>query len=262
MNTEIGTDNQEDLRIKDITLLQKRLEHKKTQLDTFSIRWWGFLVAALMGLAATFFEDQFGFYESRPTSEYISIFVIVTAFSALGYLFFIFYMRSFIQSSIRRIEYDLAFAGADELQTNIEENFFTKLVQINFKYIDKYYFQTQEQASKSFRFSAWAGVAGLAVVVVGVGLMYFEKTTPGYVAATAGIISEFIAAIFFYLYNRTILKMGEYHQKLVITQNIGLALKISETLPEKDRISSQTKIIEQLTDNVNSYLSPLHQKNG
>ena len=49
-----------------------------------------------------------------------------------------------------------------------------------------------------------------------------------YVVTAAGILSEFIAAVFFYLYNKTIQKMREYHQKLVLTQNISLALKISD----------------------------------
>src|SRR6185312_16701793 len=33
-----------------------------------------------------------------------------------------------------------------QLQENLQEDFFTKLVNINFKYIDKYYLQTQVQA--------------------------------------------------------------------------------------------------------------------
>ncbi len=66
---------------------------------------------------------------------------------------------------------------------------------------------------------------------------------------------HFFAAVFFYLYNQTVLKMGEYHQKLVLTQNIGIALKITESLPEEGRAKAQQLLVEQLTFDINAHLS-------
>ena len=144
------------------------------------------------------------------------------------------------------------------LQDNLEENFFTNLVKINFKYLDKYYLQTQVQAEKSFILSALAAVFGFLVIVVGILLMIFDKVNSSYVATGAGLISEFIAAIFFYLYNRTILKMSEYHQKLVLTQNLSLALKISEALPKKERTETQVKLISELTLDINKLITGIN----
>ena len=90
-------------------------------------------------------------------------------------------------------------------------------------------------------------------------MMYMGKTTPAYVSAASGVLGEFIAAVFFYLYNRTILKMGQYHQKLVITQNVSLALKIAEGLPEAERVKAQLELIHQLTHDVNRYLTETHE---
>jgi phosphate/sulfate permease len=142
-----------------------------------------------------------------------------------------------------------------ELHAKLEEDFFTKLVNINFKYIEKYYLQTQVQAEKSFRLTLFASVVGLGIICTGIGIMWRGKTTPGYVTTGAGLISEFIAAVFFYLYNRTILKMGQYHQKLVLTQNVSLALKIAEGLPDGEKAKAQAQLVEALSKDVNQLLS-------
>lgn len=142
-----------------------------------------------------------------------------------------------------------------KLQEQLESNFFTNLVKINFKYLDAYYLQTQVQAEKSFLLSALAAIIGLGIIIAGIVMMFLDKTKPAYVTTGAGILSEFIAAILFYLYNRTILKMSEYHQKLVITQNISLALRIAETLPDSEKTGAQVELIKALSQDVNKHLT-------
>lgn len=79
----------------------------------------------------------------------------------------------------------------EELQEELEKDFFTNLVRINFKYLDKYYLQTQEQGDKSFLLSAAAAVAGLSIIVAGITLMFFDKAQPAYLTTAAGVLSEF-----------------------------------------------------------------------
>jgi hypothetical protein len=145
----------------------------------------------------------------------------------------------------------------EELQEKLDENFFTNLVKINFKYIDKYYLQTQVQANKSFLLSCFAALVSFGVVIAGIVLIYRNQNqeTAGYVAAGAGCLGQFVSAIFFYLYNETITKMAQYHQKLVLTQNIGLALKITEDLQGESKTQAQIKLIETLTFDINRYLT-------
>jgi hypothetical protein len=161
------------------------------------------------------------------------------------------------KSELRQIKIKLLEIGAQELKDNIEIDFFTKLVEINFKYLDQYYLQTQEQADKSFWLSVIAGVVGFIIIITGVIMMFLnadKNFQPSYITTGAGVITEFIASVFFYLYNRTILKMSQYHQKLVITQNISLALKTADALHEsKEKVLE--KIIESLTQDVNKHLS-------
>lgn len=145
--------------------------------------------------------------------------------------------------------------AAEKLQEDIEHDFFNNLVKINFKYIDKYYLQTQIQADKSFLMSAFAGFAGLAIIVVGIVMMYAGRTEPAYVTTAAGLISEFIAAVFFYLYNETVLRMAEYHRKLVLTQNVGLAMRIVQDMPGEAKLEAQRQLVDRLTSEINVLLA-------
>jgi len=88
-------------------------------------------------------------------------------------------------------------------------------------------------------------------------MLFFRQTAKdaGYVATSAGVLGEFIASVFFYLYNRTILKMGEYHQKLVLIQNVSLALKISEELPAAEQVVARSKLIDYLSKDINTFLT-------
>jgi membrane associated rhomboid family serine protease len=176
----------------------------------------------------------------------------------IGFLFglgMFFYFRLLLSQAIRGQDKLLTGAGIVDLQETLDEDFFTKLVKINFKYIDKYYSQTEAQANKSFTLSAVVAIVALGIIIAGIVMMYLGKTQPAYVSAASGVMGEFIAAVFFYLYNRTIIKMSEYHQKLVITQNISLALKIAEGLPENERVRAQVELIQRLTDDCNRYLT-------
>ena len=144
--------------------------------------------------------------------------------------------------------------ASEALQGALEQDFVTNLVRINFKYIDTYYLQTQLQADKSFNFALAAAVVSLALIIFGIVLSLFGQTSSATVSAGAGILGEFIAAVFFYLYNQTVAKMADYHRKLVFTQNIGLALKISDGLPVDEKTKAQTTLIHTLSNNINEYL--------
>lgn len=147
----------------------------------------------------------------------------------------------------------------NQLQEQLSEDFFTNLVRINFKYIDKYYLQTQVQANRSFMLATVAASVSLLIIIIGILMMYMgssDKLTPAYITTISGLLGEFIATVFFYLYNRTVMEMSEYHQKLVLTQNVSLALKIAQELTDTDSKSkAQVGLIECLSKDINMYLT-------
>ena len=238
-----------------LAVLQTRKLHVERRLDGFRFRGWILSLFALAGgLIGYAFRASTSWGEELTIAKSIPSIIIGICISSFLYFYFTFIFRYGGQSALRRIDFRIAQLGGDKLKENIEENFFTKLVQINFKYLDQYYLQTQEQADKSFRLAAFAAISGLAIIVVGILMMLFNKTEPAYVTTSAGILSEFIAAVFFYLYNRTILKMSQYHQKLVITQNVSLALKITDEMEKDQKTKSLELLIDRLTTDINKYL--------
>ena len=242
---------------------EKELRLRKLQLterlNFFQFKWWGWFLSVIFGgIAFVCFKISFDYKDSAVTLSY-ALFTFHFVLGALCGVFLYAYTLGLLRVSffnkVRRVETELLQYDSEALQDTIEENFFTKLVQINFKYIDQYYLQTQEQADKSFRLAASASVAGLFIIAFGIVMMLFDKTEPAYVTTSTGVISEFIAAIFFYLYNRTILKMSQYHQKLVITQNISLALKITDEMSGDNKAESLKLLVERLTTDVNKHLT-------
>lgn len=253
-NTDIESEFS-DNTIERISILKKNKEHVQQQLQSFRLVWWGWLLASLLGAGVYYSFFLRNNFLQNDVSYLISKMMIGAFFGAFLYTYSFGAFRFMLSSKLRRLDVELVKAGAVELQENIDQNFFTKLVQINFKYLDQYYLQTQEQADKSFRLSTFAAISGLLIVVTGVFMIYYGKTVPAYVTTAAGVLSEFIAAVFFYLYNRTILKMSHYHQKLVLTQNISLALKITDEMGKEQKEKALVLLIDRLTIDVNKYLT-------
>ena len=141
------------------------------------------------------------------------------------------------------------------LKEKSDADFFNSLVTINFKYIDQYYLQTRTQANKSFVAAVIAAAIGFGVMIAGIVLMYRGAAEPGYVSTAAGLVSQFVAAVFFYLYNKTVISMAGYHRKLVLTQNVGLAMRITQDLPDDKRAEARLQLIDRLSHDINTLLA-------
>ena len=85
--------------------------------------------------------------------------------------------------------------------------------------------------------------------------MYFGVVEPSYITCGAGVITEFISAVFFYLYNKTVSSMSKYHNKLVLSHNISTALKVAETLPESQQIEAKNLIVSELLKDINTHMT-------
>jgi len=231
----------------------------ENRLQGFKFQWWVaicyIVVCGLLGYGYSSWKDERG----STIASSIPYIIFGSTFGIFIYSYVIFIIRTAAQHSIRRIEMQLAKFGSDELKDKLEENFFTKLVQINFKYLDQYYLQTQEQAEKSFRLSVFVSIAGFLIIATGIFILYYRpngnEKIAGYVTTGAGTLSQFISAVFFYLYNQTILKMSQYHQKLVLTQNISLALKMTDDMDKESKTKALEILIDRLTADVNKYLT-------
>lgn len=182
--------------------------------------------------------------------EPIDIFSTIISSFSISALIIIYFNLSFSLANTKKqrkaIEKDLE-------HTTIELDVDKNLIETSFKYLDQYYMQTREHAQKGFFVTVTVSIVGAIIIAFGIFSLYAGKTNPAYVTTACGIITEFIAAVYFYLYNKTIQGMNSYHNKLVLSQNIALALKLSYSLEEK-RDEAKMLIIQELVKDVNTHI--------
>lgn len=128
------------------------------------------------------------------------------------------------------------------------QEYFNKLVRVNVSFLEEYYAQVKRHTALSFSFSLLVGLLGFALIVTGLVTGFVngdnqinDTDVISYISSASGVLIEFIAGVFFYLYNKTVIQLKEYHEKLVNVQNILVAnqlLEVVENTEKKDDIIS------------------------
>ena len=149
----------------------------------------------------------------------------------------------------------------ENMQEKVAENLFESSLKINYKYLDQYYAQTREHAGKGFLITICVTIVGAVLLSLGIISMFIDKTDASKITVASGVIVEFISAIMFYLYNRTVQSMGNYHDKLFLSQNVAMALKVSDSISEENRDEIKSQIVKELITNVNAYIMNSDDKN-
>ena len=99
---------------------------------------------------------------------------------------------------------------------------------INNASVEKYVQQSREQAEASFHLSRRVAIAGFALlgvgIVVGIISQFTEyPLTAAFLAAVGGVLTEFIAGVFFWLYNRTLQQINMFYRGMMKQQQDALA---------------------------------------
>ena len=234
---------------------QKEYKKLKLKLDTLQngekkkLSWvLGIFMAIFISIIFFLFFRE-SIYVKDSTSI---IFSCIIGTSSGGLM--IVYMQLLIEIQENKIRREMIEYEAEDIKEDIKEDIFENSIKMSYKYLDQYYLQTREQAQKGFLVTVCIAVFGAILIGAGIIAMFLGKTNPSYVTCASGVITEFISAIFFYLYNRTISSMSKYHNKLVLSQNISIALKVAESLSTEDKIKAKNQIINELLKDINSYL--------
>lgn len=109
------------------------------------------------------------------------------------------------------------------------------------------YSLSRSQASMWFRWTLGVSVLGFILLTAGVLLVFIKQTTPAIVNSIAGILTEFLALIFFRQANSVNQHQDRYHQDLLKRQQILDAVQLARLVCQKqtrDRITET--IIQQL----------------
>lgn len=124
--------------------------------------------------------------------------------------------------------------------------YFGNLVRINVDNLSDYYTQVRVHTNNSFWASIAAGGLGFLLIVAGltVGFVQGDAESISFVATGSGVAVEFISGVFFYLYNRTVRQLKDYHDSLLDVQNILLSFRIVEQTGEQQRGALFEKILD------------------
>jgi hypothetical protein len=128
--------------------------------------------------------------------------------------------------------------------------YFEKLVNINVENLSAYYITVKSHANKSFFASLFVALAGFVLIGVGIELAMThakEGISVAQLSGLAGVATEFISAVFFYLYSRTVRQMKEYHNSLLAVQNVLLSFKlVGETTEPTEKVPMIRIMLEYL----------------
>lgn len=114
-----------------------------------------------------------------------------------GFLFHHFLSLFDYKLYVKVNEYELR-----HLHEEVQNDIFENSIKMSYKYLDQYYLQIRDQAQKGFVVTVCVSVFGAILIGVGIVLMFMNITNPSYITCASGVITEFIATIFFYMYNK------------------------------------------------------------
>lgn len=140
--------------------------------------------------------------------------------------------------------------AADPTATATTKGFFKELVEFNIQYLQAYYVLIKEHTQKSFLISIISGIFGFGLIMWGICLGFYDKNNftnnLAYLSTASGIIIEVMAGVFFYLYNKTIRELKEYHNNLLDVQNILLSFNIVQDLEGETKAEMLSQLIASL----------------
>lgn len=188
----------------------------------------------------------------------VLIAVVSSVYSVFGVMYFYLRYRSsalkldealerfYIRKRLLPLDIPTSNDERSEARSDTDDaQYFEKLVAINVENLSTYYIQVKEHANKGFTASIVMGVLGFALLSAG--LVYGfsagnKDATITYLTFASGAVIEFVSAVFFYIYNKTVTQMKDYHDSLLYVQNILLSLKLVDGISDqgsKDAATSQ-----------------------
>jgi hypothetical protein len=131
-------------------------------------------------------------------------------------------------------------------------NYFDTLVKINVENLDAYYKLVKKHTSQSFNVSLMVSIMGFLLICCGLIIGYnLNDNIISYIMSGSGVLIEFISGVLFFLYNKTIRQLKNYHDSLINVQNILLSFKLIDDMKDDNQEAKTdltTKLIEHIVN--------------
>ncbi len=145
---------------------------------------------------------------------------------------------------------DVATEKTDTYQQKLEAaagpDVFKFFLLINVASIEKYVAQTRIQAQISFKLCRQIALLSFALIATGVILAIYSTIWGNHtfdaskLAALSGVITQFIASVFFYLHNRTLQQFNLFGDKVSSAQRVAISLLANAAITDNTRRDSST----------------------
>jgi hypothetical protein len=127
----------------------------------------------------------------------------------------------------------------DKLEEASSDNVFKYVYLINNASVEKYVNQSRGQAEVSFALSRRVAIAGFTLLVLSIGIGLGSEVTHhsvsiAYLSGIGGVLTEFIAGVFFWIYNRTLQQINLFYQGMMKQQQDALAAIGRESQSERE----------------------------
>jgi len=114
---------------------------------------------------------------------------------------------------------------AQKLEEAQGDDVFKYLLLMNASALEQYVTQTRLQAEQSFHLSRVVAIVGFVLLAISIGLGVYTNLSGGntrdaaYLSGIAGVLTEFISGVFFYLYNKTLQQLNLFHNRMLSAQH-------------------------------------------
>lgn len=152
--------------------------------------------------------------------------------------------------SANRAELDQLRGQREKLQDKIsskEQADIFDVIQLSLSQVTEYYTINKSQARKSFDFSVFAVFVGLTTIIGGIWLIYSRnpsssKASVGTISAVSGLLLQFLGGANFYIYNKSLVQMNYFYDRLMQMQDTMLSIKVGEQIQNaeaRDRVKER-----------------------
>jgi hypothetical protein len=130
---------------------------------------------------------------------------------------------------------------AEKLEGAKGDEIFKYILLINVSAMEGYVAQTRIQAEQSFRLSRIVASVGFAILGIGIllaaGLTVVGRPTieAANLTTIAGVLTEFISGVFFYLYSRTLQQINRFHDKLIVMQQTSMGYLATGLVSDREK---------------------------
>jgi hypothetical protein len=268
---DISKNRQEEIEEIEVTIAELKAEIKRTRHSQRLALYAAFVIVMLIagGIYLSIVNSN-AIFNSPPASTtsdipsgamtlfilfcVLGFFLLSGSFAAIGSAFTDQTIITTLKSQIDVWQTKKAIA-TQFAKVNEKPTYFESLVEINVLNLASYYELVKTHTDKSFRLTVRICLFGFFLIVSGLVIGFVDYSNALLISITAtasGIITDLISGVFFYLYNRTVQQMKEYHNSLINVQNILLSFKlIEDTQDEHEKAKIVGETVAHLINNQN-----------